>query len=832
MQHSPRSHLCGLCHQFACDIIRSEFNFDSPRTHLSARWIRIDEWHGFAFEHHENVAELDASGTAGCSLCRILLADFQERDCNGKLWLYPDFRYSIKFRVAFGDKPDYLGDCRIDDRERFNWASGLGGQPQLYYRVGLLRPWGASLDYRPGLTIREEAAVDKMTTEVERRDEPVWERAIPNRVISEDALATARCWIRDCTSKHDHCIKGERNNAMPTRVIDVGTIGKPEVKLYVPSNQERGAYVALSHCWGGDIPSKLLESNLAAYQQPLPGGFPLDQLPQNFLDAIRLTRELGFRFVWIDALCIIQDSVADWQREASRMTAAYSSAALTISILDAKASTEGFLGPRGTGQAIISSELAISKELRTPAEALVVCPLSHRGWCMQERLLSPALLHIGYDQMYWECWTGVCSETGGPASFTAAVGHCPARRGQSVALFNKLRPRVFGGIGQSSSEDWYHLVEEFTSRKLTMVTDKLPAVAGAARYLRNMGLGRGKYLAGLWEDDLMRACFWSARVVYPFSSRQPGYDECESLSRPADTNTLMSRIPTWSWASVDGPVEFQHMSKNSEESSTGLAEWPDVLRLLKVDVEVCNSNSQVHIEDDFLGNQLRSSLRDMDDRAPLSWAAGNGRVAVVQRLLSGCQVINLLFNHDRTLQATEPVLVAALEKLNDYATETLTLLLQRDGGLGVTSAMLKAAKKSKIMRVLINHKSICRITLDILSGVRKDKTHISADRYKRLMLLIEHETSLPITKSVMLTVLSVKTYDEEAPSLVKLLLQRNPELEVTATILQAVKKPDDMKPLLKHTPGLKITQGILETAIPRNNSYSCYSSMIIPLECL
>lgn len=75
-------------------------------------------------------------------------------------------------------------------------------------------------------------------------------------------------------------------------------------------------------------------------------GIEVHKLPKTFQDAVRVTRELGKRYLWIDSLCIIQDDPDDWKREAMKMETVYSMAYLTIAATSAHDSAQGFLKPR------------------------------------------------------------------------------------------------------------------------------------------------------------------------------------------------------------------------------------------------------------------------------------------------------------------------------------------------------------------------------------------------------------------------------------------------------------------------------------------------------
>ncbi|KAH9240968.1 hypothetical protein K456DRAFT_1821510 [Colletotrichum gloeosporioides 23] len=343
--------------------------------------------------------------------------------------------------------------------------------------------------------------------------------------MSADSFETARFWMKDCNDNHPTCSTPACE--LPTRVVDVGnTLGAP-VSLRM-TNGITGHYAALSHCWGGNIPCKMTTNNLKAYQDAL----PMHDLPQNFLDAIRLTRELGLKFLWIDAMCIIQDSAEDWNIEAARMASVYSNARVTISALDSPGSTHGFLVPRSHKRVRLGQGYVFSERPLDYHQAIGGGLLNTRGWCMQEWALSKFMLYIGREQMYWECPAVTTREDGIPhdAYYSAApLGFEKARKTLSLG-----RP--------TSMRDWYTIVTEFSTRELSFGSDKLPALAGVASRFASAKIG-GSYIAGLWTEDILTGIFWLANT---------SDKECApGLRQPAKP-----RAPSWSWASIDGKIWF------------------------------------------------------------------------------------------------------------------------------------------------------------------------------------------------------------------------------------------------------------------------------------
>jgi hypothetical protein len=263
-----------------------------------------------------------------------------------------------------------------------------------------------------------------------------------------------RFWINSCNRGHN-CHKKEPP-VLPTRVLDLGpTPGVQPVRLW-DTRGAKGQYLALSHSWGRGGKT-ILTTTQATLRRHAEAGIPLKALPQTFLDVITIAAGLQIRYVWIDLLCIIQDSVSDWEREAPTMASVYRCAWLTVSASHALDATEGCFPrwrmfeyipteTRSTGtlqtwnhlnyvpvQASTSfqrrSQLFFHKSWMPPSAAakptvyrtgnfgksydpIASEPLSSRAWTLQERLLSARVLHFGRDQMYWQCGRCFAAEDG------------------------------------------------------------------------------------------------------------------------------------------------------------------------------------------------------------------------------------------------------------------------------------------------------------------------------------------------------------------------------------------------------------------------------------
>lgn len=150
---------------------------------------------------------------------------------------------------------------------------------------------------------------------------------------SDDAFNRIKDWISTC-SRHIDC-RSLSGASLPKRVIDVITAA-PDVVL-VNSNSEAGQYTCLSHPWGKEVPLMTKISTL----NPHLNRISFDELPPTFQDAVKITRHIGIRWIWIDALCIIQDDSLDWERESSDVATIYSNSYLTIAATSSARPSDG-----------------------------------------------------------------------------------------------------------------------------------------------------------------------------------------------------------------------------------------------------------------------------------------------------------------------------------------------------------------------------------------------------------------------------------------------------------------------------------------------------------
>jgi Heterokaryon incompatibility protein (HET) len=178
-------------------------------------------------------------------------------------------------------------------------------------------------------------------------------------------------------------------------------------------------YIALSHCWGGKIDSRLVKDNISAKMKSI----DVNDLPKNFQHAVSITHQLGYEYLWIDSLCIIQDDQSDWKQESAKMGLVYSNAICVISATGSANSHGGCSFPKDpmdqdvvlrrnadftlTVRSWIRDDKRLEQLFRENVEQ---APLTSRGWTFQERILAKRVLHFSHSCVLFECNTHQASE--------------------------------------------------------------------------------------------------------------------------------------------------------------------------------------------------------------------------------------------------------------------------------------------------------------------------------------------------------------------------------------------------------------------------------------
>jgi hypothetical protein len=277
--------------------------------------------------------------------------------------------------------------------------------------------------------------------------------------------------MKICQTTYRGCHKSPEPG-LPTRLVDLGKDDNDIVRPHITEPGDVGPYVALIYCWSGQ---QNLTTTVANLDDRL-GGIDWHQIPQIMRDATNLTRRLGVRYIWIDALCIIQNDPKDWNKEAQRMTDVYKGTHLVISGTRAGDVSKTLFGPRKGSRAkyntlapasfkvdildVHSRGATSSVHVReclphemfkeTRAQDFKRHPLLARVWALQERLLATRTVHFTSNEVIWEC-----EET----------FWCECDNGELGNEKSLLRQALDDSEG--AFEKWKGIVEGYTRRALT-----------------------------------------------------------------------------------------------------------------------------------------------------------------------------------------------------------------------------------------------------------------------------------------------------------------------------------------------------------------------------
>lgn len=350
---------------------------------------------------------------------------------------------------------------------------------------------------------------------------------------SEASFRWAEDCIRTCETSHTQCGRG-RGVPLPKRCVDLEFrqgINDSEVRL-AETEGLIGTYACLSHCWGSG--TKPLQTMITTLNDHL-NGISLPALPKTFQDAVVIARRLGLKYLWIDSLCIIQDSAQDWQTESGKMADIYRNSFITITAISSPDSHGGCFSPEvlsdlcfrlegrhidtliaaqySEGDGVVSKLAAFEKAY----------PVLTRAWIYQERMLSRRVLRCHHREFQFECREGNACECGNgylPPHIvpnTAASLELVQEKSEYAELEQSLGTNGGSATDQTSQQHWQKPVMQYAKLRLTKESDRLPALSGCAKDFNRL-LG-DKCLAGLWRTSLAQGMLWA--VNFPIDQPRP-----------------------------------------------------------------------------------------------------------------------------------------------------------------------------------------------------------------------------------------------------------------------------------------------------------------------
>ncbi|KAF2733934.1 hypothetical protein EJ04DRAFT_553009 [Polyplosphaeria fusca] len=383
---------------------------------------------------------------------------------------------------------------------------------------------------------------------------------IEDRNISSDReFDLLREWTHSCHASHSKC-NAFKSAFMPSRLLAITASESVAPRVKLVNNPKCADYAALSYCWGGDQKLKSCTNNV----RDLEKGINFEDLPKTIQDAITTCLKLNTRFLWVDALCIVQDDPIGTMDDIANMDKVYENSCFTICDGRSWSSKQGFLhnitrptvsetafqfsyhdSGRGSGSIVCYVD-ALDRDYRDPIE--------RRAWPLQEFLLSTRILRFGDYQRSWLCLESDLNDSNSPLPGSSQGLHRmrvdlhrqyykTTKATYTTSKEPGIRSNLVIDYYSENTLTWRNLVVDYSRRQLSDERDKLLALSGIATRL-----GRAlqwTYLAGLWREDFAQSMSWEVRP----NARLP--------------RSKVWRAPSWTWASVNSPVWFRFMAQES-----------------------------------------------------------------------------------------------------------------------------------------------------------------------------------------------------------------------------------------------------------------------------
>ncbi|KAK0667658.1 heterokaryon incompatibility protein-domain-containing protein [Cercophora samala] len=528
---SEASNVCLFC-GWALERIGNEItgkyswsSWQAPQWMANCYLCAIDSWPDFP--------GLEASAQDGCDLCRFLKDLIEKKGVQlspsrpgsdfSQVGVWIDFRYVP--RKAGGDvvRPELMN--------ALEYGSVF---------LSTTSPWYST----PVSQFMVESRDEQVAAELQVRSPPHKEPWSSSNI--------------DFTRSILNATPAKTTAFTPTRLLFLDLSPNSPVKLITtPSSGVN--YASLSYCWGppSDAAKQttLTTSNLASRS----AGIPLSELSPVMRDTVTVCRSLGISYLWIDALCIIQDSKTDWELESQQMARIYENAHLTVCAVGSSSCLEGFLGRRDvypeylytspanslvkggfTFRPVPSDRGVTATALSPPLEQdLTVASWNERGWVFQEKAMSTNKLFFGKTMVHVQTNSIIYSENGHHQHIKVNTYDDRNTSPNTLPLALLLQTK-----SHNPHDLWLSTITKFAGLKWTVEEDLFPGLSGPASRFHDILPNDNSYLAGHWQSDLPASLPWATgrRDLLP----RPSKTLSSLLQTLRKGNTL--HAPTWSWA--------------------------------------------------------------------------------------------------------------------------------------------------------------------------------------------------------------------------------------------------------------------------------------------
>ncbi|KAI0804120.1 heterokaryon incompatibility protein-domain-containing protein [Xylaria sp. FL0064] len=456
------------------------------------------------------LAEEAKASKLECSLCALLLASLDATCQDG-----------------------WLGHmrCIVQLRPRFDRSTNVKKEGRIIHKQQI---W---VEFQP---IEGEVLVDLVDVE---EFKPTGKR----RPVAPTAdLKLLKWWLKNCDQKHSHPDISSTVRSRMQVILDGGifrlintTTGSVEVLTSLP------IFVALSYVWGPNSGQTKCK--------PLEGG-PVSDYPPTIRDSIVTAKALGYGWLWVDRLCIDQNSSSEKAKLIPYMKDIYAAAHLTIVAACGAGAEDGLFGTQGTPRKvekplILGPSVAVLPVSLEFEDMKSNATWSTRGWTFQEHVFSRRLLFAFDLEMIFTCGERVFRESTGRRRVIRNQGGvkrwlfheggiCDA--GKLQTIFHNNAAKIEGSF---TSGSFLKALMEYSERSLSVKEDRVGAFAGVV-------LSAMDPMDQLSEEAFLKhghpLTFFESLLTWGRGFVLGTIDPSKKLD-----------VPSWSWAYTGVGVRFE-----------------------------------------------------------------------------------------------------------------------------------------------------------------------------------------------------------------------------------------------------------------------------------
>lgn len=485
----------------------------------------VEEKEEIGFEHHSVGTDMEGEYLNGCHLCTLFWAAFDSTFISsGEKEIRMDkVRKGKNGRVV-------LRRSSTRDTTLFEIQLDIGPSEERLFSEKI--EIAASEHYPPAkkFPFYEEIPIRDYSVELSNS-------SVAISTSSSSVLQLAYTWLGQCTDTHKQCLSSSNSsNILPKRLLDVGVADEVLKLRNIPADGSFSGikYVALSYCWGKTEGLKLTKSNM----EDLALGFSYEMLPRTIRDAVIVTRKLGYRWLWVDSLCIIQDSPEDWKQEAISMVDVYSNCDLCIAATGAEDSDDGLFTQRDPliytpcRMTLYAGKAIYAFPSQSAQQNFWCCfketTLHKRGWVMQELILPARTLSFG-SVLFWDCREH-CRDEFNVSTVMYGETTAKGRLSELVLQRDSKTQPINAELKLQIWALWHEVLREYTDANLSVKTDRVIAISGIISAIERATGWRN--ISGLWEPFLLCELLWG-KLLISGTTREVAVPE-----------------PSWSWATT------------------------------------------------------------------------------------------------------------------------------------------------------------------------------------------------------------------------------------------------------------------------------------------